>query len=340
MAIKRRLTYLIDYLFGGDISAFAAAIDCSAKHLFLVLQEGGAVPVSLLVKIVTKLDVTTDWLLLGNKPLKQCKAFEEISEKVVSRQPLFNPAAMAPAPRGRVMVPCSRISGTTINTLAKAIYAARVADAPVIFLFDHLALKAGGRSAILAALDNGFMTALATTTATLYRDFTPSQNRRHQVIRRAIMFAARTGIGLGEGVTRWARANVSSNRSLFVVADRHNVPITVHAQFGDAADYFGAYASNGRFGAELGAASYTDLLIFTEQIRRFVTTEKSVCVNATKNQAMESLLLNAIAAAYRTTRERQGCVYTIDKQLLPFVVERCQKVFEGYSSANSGKIRG
>lgn len=334
------MKYLIDYLFGGDISAFAAAIDCSAPYLFTVLQERGVVPVSLLVRIVTKLDVTPDWMLLGNKPLKQCKAFEEISEKVVSRQPLFNPAAMSPAPPGRVMVPCSRISGSTINTLAKAIYAARVADAPVIFLFDHLALKADGRAALLDLLGYGFATAFATTTATLYRDFTPSQNRRHEVIRRATLFAARTGVGLGEGVTRWARANVVSNRSLFVVADRHNVPITVHAQFGDAADYFGAYASSGRFGAELGAASYTDLLIFTEQVRRFVTTEKSVCVNATKNQAMESLLLNAIAAAYRTTKKRHGCVYKIDKQLLPFVVERCQKVFEGYYSANSGKICG
>lgn len=296
--------------------------------MLVLLSDNRQVPSGLVARTAAVLDINPEWLILGNPPLKRCRAFTDVSEQFASSHCLFNPTMMAPATPGRLMIPRTTVTAATTRALAEAIYTAHAHHAPVLLLFDDTTLKEC-REALLKMIQVPWVTSLATTTAALYRDFTPSQSRRHATIRRAITYAARVGVGLGEAVSRWSAANVSWVRSVFTTANAQNVPITVHAHFGDAVDYFGAYGSGAQFGAELGAASYIDLLIFTEQIREFVMTEHSVCINTTKNQALGALLLNAIAAAYRTTKKRHGRVYKMNNQLLPFVVEQCQKVFEG-----------
>lgn len=330
--ILSRLQYLTDYLFGGNVRSFEEQLGFYRRQLQYILRGDSRVPLSLLSSLVVDYGVSPDWLLTGREPVFITEAFASVSDTISSPHTLFNPTAMR-VRRGAVKpFRATTVAAPDLAEVAAAVFRARVHKAPVILVFDWPALSPQGRPAICALARADFVTALATTTRGLYKDV--GSHARHIIP--AARKAARCGIGLGAAIGRWL--NLDAN-SVFKVAHSSNVPISVYYLPGDDYRYFESVALGPTVGAELGAVTQIDLFLLAEQIRLFVTKEHSVCIDATRNKSVAALLTNAIAAAQRTTDERQGCLFKLDSQLLPFVVKSCQTVFEGNKRANRRNLR-
>jgi hypothetical protein len=85
----------------------------------------------------------------------------------------------------------------------------------------------------------------------------------------AAAMAAANGLGWGEAIGRWCFP-AESDRGASILASGYElgVPVTVHLALGDCAAHLFPAASGAVRGAELGAASYIDLLVFAEQVRK------------------------------------------------------------------------
>lgn len=330
--ILSRLQYLTEYLFAGDVRAFETQLGLYRRQLEYILRRQAKIPHSLLSALVVDYGVSAHWLLTGSGVVFSKHELNPVSTKAKTAHALFDPTAMRMRPKKIAVTHPTLISKTRVPDLAAAIYNARVHKAPVIFLFDWPAMQPKSRQAIVWLLQANHISALAATTRALYKDvgwLAP------QVISAAGK-AARAGIGLGAAVGRWLHLE---DDSVFHVAYSQNVPAAVYYQPGDDYRYFESVVLGPTVGAELGAATQIDLFLLAEQIRLFVTKEHSVCVDTTNHSSVTALLTNTIAAAHRTTDERQGCLFKISSQLLPFVFQSCQTVFKGNHSAGRRNLR-
>lgn len=330
--ILSRLQYLIEYLFAGDVRESEKRLGMYRRQLEYILRRQAKIPHSLLSALVVDYGVSAHWLLTGSGAVFHISAFPPVSTLAAKEHELFDPTAMRVRPEQIAVPTPTLISKKNVPDLAAAIYNARIHKAPVIFLFDWRAMQPKSRQAIVWLLQANHITALATTTRALYKDvgwLAP------QVIL-AAQKAARCGMGLGASVGRWLHLE---NDSVFHVAYAQNVPAAVYYQPGDDYRYFESAALGPTVGAEIGAATQIDLFMLAEQIRLFVTKEHSVCVDTTNHPSVTALLTTTIAAAHRTTDERQGCLFKIGSQLLPFVFQSCQTVFKGNHSAGRRNLR-
>lgn len=330
--ILSRLQYLTDYLFGGNVRTFEEQLGFYRRQLQYILRGDAKVPFSLLSSLVVDYGVSSEWLLTGRGPVFAVEAFSPVSDKVFSAHTLFDPTAMRARTAAVSLMTVRVLKSTELDQLAAAIFQARVHNAPVLLVFDWPALSPQGRTAICSLMRADFVTALATTTRGLYKDVGAKAAHVIPAARRA----ARCGLGLGAAIGRWLHLDA---HSVFKVAHQNNTPISVYYAPGDDYRYFEAAALGATVGAELGAVTQIDLFLLAEQIRLFVTKEHSVCIDATNHKSVTALLTNAIAAAHRTTNERQGRLFKIDSKLLPFVVKSCHTAFEGNKRASRRNLR-
>lgn len=330
--ILSRLQYLTEYLFAGDVREFETQLGLYRRQLEYILRRQAKIPHSLLSALVVDYGVSAHWLLTGAGGMFAAHEFQPVSSKVAADHALFDPTAMRVRKEQVALKKPTVISKKRVPELAAAIYNARAHKAPVIFLLDWPAMHPKSRQAVVWLLQANHISALATTTRALYKDVGWLAPQVISVARKA----ARCGIGLGTAVGRWLHLE---DDSVFHAAYAQNVPTAVYYQPGDDYRYFESVVLGATVGAELGAATQIDLFLFAEQIRLFVTKEHSVCVDTTNHPSVTALLTNTIAAAHRTTDERQGCLFKIGSQLLPFVFQSCQTVFKGNPSAGRRNLR-
>jgi len=123
-----------------------------------------------------------------------------------------------------------------------------------------------------------YITTLVCTTAAAYRDaefaryggFASNKfDNRLIDINEAAFLAANNGLGYGEAIGRWCFPR-DSNREASAIATAYElgVPVVVQATVGDSPNYWFPSKRGAELGAAIGAASYTDMLIFTEQLRQ------------------------------------------------------------------------
>lgn len=325
--ILSRIRYLTDYLFVGDIRKFEQELGYYRRQLEYILRRQAKIPNELLSALVADYGVSAHWLLTGSGPVFDTVPFQQVSASVRSQHALFDPTRMRVRTSRVEQVSYTAISRHNVSRLAKDIFTAKTQNAPVILLFDWLALEPERREAVLSLLRANHVTALAATTRALYKDVGGLAPKVIGVARRA----ARCGVGLGTAVGRWLKLD---KHSVFRAAYSLCVPFSVYYQPGDDYRYFESAVLGPTVGAEIGAATQIDLFLLAEQIRLFVTTEHSVCIDTTNNKSVTALLTNVLSAAHRTTDERHGRVYKMSNNLLPFVVQSCQTVFEGNNSAS------
>lgn len=330
--ILSRLRYLTEYLFVGDVREFEKQLGMYRRQLEYILRRQAKIPHSLLSALVVDYGVSAHWLLTGAGVVFSADEFLPVSSRAATEHVLFNPTTMRTRPARIELLPATVITKKTGSDLAEAIFNARVHSAPVIILLDWRAMQPKSRQALVQLLRANHITALATTTRGLYKDVGWLAPQIIAVARKA----ARCGLGLGCAVGRWLHLD---NDSVFHTAYAHNVPASVYYQPGDDYRYFETVALGATVGAEIGAATQIDLFVLAEQIRLFVTTEHSVCINTTNHQSVTSLLATTIAAAHRTTDERHGRLFKISSRLLPFVFQNCQTVFKGNHSAGRRNLR-
>ncbi|MDP6057332.1 MAG: hypothetical protein QGH33_00505 [Pirellulaceae bacterium] len=170
------------------------------------------------------------------------------------------------------------------ETLVQAIVRARQADRPVILMMGAHPIKLGLSRYLIQLIQRGLVTHLATNGAGMIHDYElalgsgTSEDVRKWIqqgqfglwnetsrLNDIIVSAAQRQEGLGEAVGRTIEEGEFPRRDLSIAAAgwRVGVPVTSHVSVGS--DIIHSHPNCD--GAALGAASYTDFLIFTRAIQ-------------------------------------------------------------------------
>jgi hypothetical protein len=198
------------------------------------------------------------------------------------------------------------------------IVAARAAGRPVVLMMGAHPIKLGLSRYLIDLIDRGLVTHLATNGAGMIHDFelalgdgtsedVPKWIQRGQFglwketgrLNELIADAAARGEGLGEAVGRTIEEEQLPRRDLSIAAAgwRCGVPVTSHVGIGS--DIIHAHASCD--GAALGAASYTDFLIFAATIARL---EGGVYLNVGSAVTGPEVYLKALSIARNVARQK------------------------------------
>ena len=176
---------------------------------------------------------------------------------------------------------------------------ARRRQRPVVLMMGGHAVKLGLSRYLIDLIERGIVTHLATNGAGIIHDFElalgggTSENvskwiqrgqfglwRETSRLNDVIFSAANRGEGLGEAVGRVIETQQLPFRHLSIAAAgwRMGVPVTSHVSIGS--DIIHAHANCD--GAALGAASYTDFLIFAHSI---VAAWKAACFSTSARRS-------------------------------------------------------
>lgn len=171
------------------------------------------------------------------------------------------------------------VTDKTVLEAAAALVEARANAASVILMMGAHVIRAGVQRYLIDLMEHGYITCLAGNGACAVHDFefalagvTTESVRRYirtgqfglwretGLLNDIITQGARQNIGIGEAVGAYIHDNVLPNRdvSLFAQAYRLGIPFTVHTGIG--LDIIHEHPNCD--GAAVGAASYTDFLIF------------------------------------------------------------------------------
>lgn len=202
--------------------------------------------------------------------------------------------------------------------LVDEIVAARRRGAPVVMMIGGHPIKLGLSRFLIDLMEQGLVTHLATNGAGLIHDFelalvggtsedVPKWIRRGQFglwretarINDVIREAAARGEGLGEALGRTIETERFPQRALSLAAAgwRCGVPVTSHVSVGS--DIIHSHANCD--GAALGAASYTDFLIFVASVARL---EGGVFLNVGSAVTGPEVYLKALSMARNVARQQ------------------------------------
>jgi hypothetical protein len=249
----------------------------------------------------------------------------------MSRYPLFDRRQIAladVAARGHdtrvedchpLAAPRAAYAHPELGELVDHIVEARRRERPVILMMGAHAIKLGLSRYLVDLVERGVVTHLATNGAGIIHDFElaagggTSEDVARWVARGqfglwqqtsrlndVIFQAANRGEGLGEAVGRVIEEDEFPFRSVSIAAAgwRRGVPVTSHVAIGS--DIIHAHANCD--GAALGAASYTDFLIFAHSISRL---EGGVFLNVGSAVTGPEVYLKALSMA-RNVARRHG----------------------------------
>jgi hypothetical protein len=203
--------------------------------------------------------------------------------------------------------------------LSQALLAARQRQAPVILMIGAHAIKLGLSRYLIDLIERGIVTHLATNGAGIIHDFElaawggTSENvskwiqrgqfglwRQTGRLNELVFQAANRQQGLGEAVGCAIEEEQLPFRHLSIAAAgwRHGVPITSHVGIGSDI----THAHPNCDGAALGAASYTDFLIFAHSVSQL---EGGVFLNVGSAVTGPEVYLKALSMARNVAARRQ-----------------------------------
>jgi len=208
---------------------------------------------------------------------KEVPGFFELPAVLQTRHPIFDtltvgvPPAAVTVLEAIVEPPVESAMSAEHIVAAQAIHAARVADKPVVCFLGAQALAAGAGIVASALLTNQYVTGIATTGQGLVRDIKAANITSPPDLNYIARLASNNGIGYGEAIGRWGfEKRDEKHRSIVNAAYRIGVPVTAHIEIGEIDQHASATVRGAELGAAIGAASYTDFLILTEQIRNLL----------------------------------------------------------------------
>ncbi len=213
--------------------------------------------------------------------------------------------------------PWDRYRHPEFGELVDHVVAARRNGRPVILMMGGHAIKLGLSRYLIDLIEQGFVTHLATNGAGIIHDFELAAGGGtsedvgkwiargqfglwHETSRLndVIFQAANRGEGLGEAAGRTIAESELPFRHLSIAAAgwRTGVPVTSHVGIG--ADIIHAHANCD--GAALGAASYTDFLIFAHSVSQL---EGGVFLNVGSAVTGPEVYLKALSMARNVARQ-------------------------------------
>lgn len=325
--IRQRVAYLCEFLFSGDVSAFAFAIDQDVGVLRQVLYKNRTVSVRLAAQVIRQLNVRPEWLLnglgpvlLSDTPLAESAGFHfppACSSSFLLFDPTLATHGLAPTMKKMTSSAVSaELSGPQAPhfSLAIAVHAARSNNAPVLACLSEAAVQAGAANAICDMVRKKYVTSVALTGAGAVADVAQSRPTAQPDMNLIAKLGAAQGIGYGEAIARWGFSpDARREKSVIHTAYTAAAPVTAHTEVGELAEHLYAAGRGAELGAAVGAASYVDLLVFTEQVRRILADGGVVIIVGSATRFFR-LLSQAARAAETTMRETTNfCVGVVDR---------------------------
>jgi hypothetical protein len=313
--VQARLQYINNYCYSGDRYAFARAIGVASDVLKRALLFRPQLSLRLLVQILTTTTIRAEWLLYGAGPMfsgrrgvpKIIPGALSLPALFQTRYPLFDTLTVG-VPPAFTSLPATTVESSSGSALtadhiaaAQAIYSARVADKPVVCFLGAPALSAGAGILAGEMLARQYVTGVATTGQGLVCDIYAANVVSPPDLNYVARLAASQGLGYGEAVGRWGFPHRDiKRRSIMHAAYTLGIPATAHVELGEIDQHAAATARGAELGAAVGAASYTDFLIFTEQVRRLLEDIGGVFIVAGEVERGLNLFFRAYAAVKAT----------------------------------------
>jgi hypothetical protein len=306
---RQRLEYVCAQLFNSSTYYFARGIELDVTHVKKVLTSERNVTVKFLAQVLSHTAVRADWLIWGNGPMlyAETPGVLSVPADFQSLYPVFN-TLTATIPPVQIMPAAIIDTHTELSenhvAAATAIHKARCDNSRVMLFVSAPAVYAGAGIVAADMLRKKYLTAVSTTGTGLLADIEMAQTPQTADLNYVARLAAGQGVGYGEAVGRWAfNAKDIKTRSLLYTAYSLGVPATAHVELGELRAHTGPSARGAELGAAIGAASYTDLLVFTEQVRQLCESTTGVFIFVGDTGRGLQLFLQARAAASATANE-------------------------------------
>lgn len=281
----QRLDYICAKLFDNNVNAFARAIELDVTHVGKALAGRIRISGQFLAQVLSHTHVRADWLLWGSGAmLRGDDAVDScalaLPQQINSSFPVFNTLRAATPPCDAMPPPITEapclITAAHVDA-ASAIHNARSENQPVMLFISAPAIHAGAGITAVEMLRKKYVTAVATTGAGLVADINMAERGTTHDLNYVARLAANQGLGYGEAAGRWAYSpRAETTRSLLHSAYALGVPATVHVELGEMAGHVYPDGPGAEVGAAFGAATYVDLLVFAEQVRRLCQTKTGV----------------------------------------------------------------
>lgn len=309
--VRHRLQYVCGVCFGGNEARFAEVAGYRHRlSYFKSVLRGPLTPTLNFVGNVVKSGVVSaDFLLCGvGAPL--CVMQDDEDATAVQLQ---NPDGCFDTSAVRYATESERVQPVfqglprfdALLPVARAVYAARSANKPVVGFVPAQTILRGDASAVIELLRKKYLTAVVLSSAAVVRDVelarfggcaktTPLAQQLID-INDAARLAASSGTGYGEMLGRCCFLN-NSYRDLSVLAAAYDVGATalVHGALGDGINHWFPAVGGAKLGAALGAACYTDMLIFGGTIAACFGSPAGVYISP--DYRGQALFQNAVAA--------------------------------------------
>jgi hypothetical protein len=213
--------------------------------------------------------------------------------------------------------PVEALDNPDLDTVAEAIREARAHGRPVIWMMGAHVIKQGLSRFVVDLLGRGIITHVAMNGACTIHDWelalvgATTESVANYIrsgefglwqetgaVNEAARAAAEEGIGLGEAVGRMIAQVNPPHLDISILAAAHemHIPATVHLGIG----YDITHEHPNCDGAALGAASYTDFLIFAETVR---SLEGGVFLNFGSAVMGPEVYLKALSMARNVARQ-------------------------------------
>jgi hypothetical protein len=313
--IQARLQYINSYCYAGDRYKFARAIGIASEVLKRALFDKPQMSVRLVAQVIMHTSIRADWLLCGAGPMftgqrgvpKIIPGELSLPARLQTRYPVFDTLTVG-VPPAFTSVPVQTSESAPALALtaehiaaAQAIYSARIADKPVVCFLGAQALSAGAGILAGEMLTQQYITGVATTGQGLVCDIHAANIVTPPDLNYIARLAANQGLGYGEALGRWGFPHRDVNRrSVVHAAYTLKLPATAHIEVGEIDQHAAATARGAELGAAIGAASYTDFLIFTEQVRHMLSDTGGVFIVAGEADRGLNLFSKAYAAVKST----------------------------------------
>lgn len=328
--VRKRVAYLCEYLFAGDLRAFAFALDHELNTLRQILYKNRTVSIRLAAQVIRQLNVCPEWLLNGSGPVlaRDAQHSEDASFQIptalASSFVLFDPSAATHGLASNMKNALNSAQAAELSdpqephfSLAIAIHKARSNSAPVLACLSDIAVYSGVGNTVCDMLRKKYVTGVALTGGGALADVAQSRPPTRPDMNLLAKLAAAQGLGYGEAIARWGFSqHARSEKSVIRAAYAAGVPVTVHAEVGELPDHLYASARGAELGAAVGAASYVDLLAFTEQLRQVLAGGGVVLVLGAADRFFRQLR-HAIQAAETTLSETDNFYVGVIDRFFP-----------------------
>jgi len=360
-----RLRYVGEYLFGGDTAAYAAAVGLTEHWLKRVLNSSTRFRVSTFTRFAESGVVASEWLFCGTGPMlgRADKQDPLVAYNGLlglhSRYPLFEPNSCLPGlPKKPKQLRHVKQNKKLINTsrpAARAIFAARSLDRPVVLFLSEAAVQASVAPLVIELIRKKYITGVALAGGAAVLDYATAKKQPEDIAALAdvVKMAHSHGVGLGEAIGRWGFTPADFRaRSVLAAAYDSGIPATVHTLIGDSSFYACPTLYGAEFAAALGHVSYIDFLVFTAQVHSMSGLEPALFIASGDEEQASRLLISALKLGqngihnftfHRLQKlwaaERKATLYENDysvvgnyAEVFAALVTACNIVYEGIES--------